>query len=87
MTAKGAGYQGVNCDDGPGYTPTSGGRAPRIYYVTQAEVAPPLFVVQSSDPESIHFSYQRYVINQIRKAFGFEGVPVRVRYKARRRRE
>jgi GTP-binding protein len=66
--------------------PTSGGRAPRLYYVTQAETAPPLFVVQSSDPEAIHFSYQRYVINQIRKAFGFEGVPVRVRYKARRRR-
>lgn len=66
--------------------PTHGGRAPRLYYITQAETAPPLFVVQSSDPEQIHFSYQRYVINQIRKAFGFEGVPVKVRYKARRRR-
>ncbi len=66
--------------------PTSGGRAPRIFYVTQAESAPPLFVVQSSAPEAIHFSYQRYVINQIRKSFGFEGVPVKVAYKKRRRR-
>lgn len=67
--------------------PTSGGKAPRLYYVTQAEVAPPLFVIIASDPEKIHFSYRRYVANQLRKAFGFEGVPVRVKYKERRRRE
>jgi len=66
--------------------PTSGGRAPRLYYITQAETSPPLFVVMASDPEKIHFSYQRYVQNQLRKAFGFEGVPIRVKYKARRRR-
>ena len=53
---------------------------------SEAETAPPLFVVQASDPEQIHFSYQRYVINQIRKSFGFEGVPIKVRYKTRRRR-
>ncbi len=67
--------------------PTQGGRAPRLYYVTQAETAPPLFAVMSSSPESVHFSYQRYVKNQLRKAFDFEGVPVRVAYRARRRRE
>ncbi len=67
--------------------PTSGGRAPRLYYITQAETSPPLFVVMASAPEKIHFSYQRYVQNQLRKNFGFEGVPVRVKYKARRRRE
>jgi GTP-binding protein len=66
--------------------PTQGGRAPRLYYVTQAETSPPLFVVMASDPEKIHFSYQRYVMNQLRKSFGFEGVPVRVKYKPRRRR-
>jgi len=65
--------------------PTSGGRAPRLYYITQAETAPPLFVVQSSSPESVHFSYQRFVINQLREQFGFEGVPVRVVYRERRR--
>jgi len=67
--------------------PTSGGRAPRLYYITQAESSPPLFVVIASDPTKIHFSYRRYVMNQLRKAFGFEGVPVRVKYKEKRRRE
>ena len=67
--------------------PTSGGKAPRLYYITQAEAAPPLFVVMASDPEKLHFSYRRYVLNQLREHFGFEGVPVRVRYKPRRRRE
>jgi GTP-binding protein len=65
--------------------PTHGGRAPRLFYITQAESSPPLFVVMASDPEKLHFSYQRYVTNQLRETFGFEGVPVRVRYKARRR--
>lgn len=67
--------------------PTQGGKAPRLYYITQAETSPPLFVVMASDPEKLHFSYQRYVQNQLRKTFGFEGVPVRVKYKPRRRRE
>jgi GTP-binding protein len=66
--------------------PTHGGRAPRLFFITQAETAPPLFVVVASDPTKIHFSYQRYVANQLRKAFGLEGVPVRVKYKERRRR-
>jgi GTPase len=65
--------------------PTQGGRAPRLYYVTQASVAPPTFVAMTNAPDSIHFSYRRFVINQLRKQFGFEGVPVRVHYKARRR--
>ena len=67
--------------------PTMGGRAPRLYYVTQAEVAPPTFIVMTNAPDSIHFSYRRFVMNQLRKHFGFDGVPVRVHYKARRRRE
>ncbi len=67
--------------------PTSGGRAPRLFFITQAETSPPLFVIVASDPEKIHFSYRRYVANQIRKAFDLEGVPVRVKYKERRRRE
>ena len=67
--------------------PTMGGRAPRLYYVTQAEAAPPTFVAMTNAPDSIHFSYRRYVLNQLRKHFGFEGVPVRVHYKAKRKRE
>ena len=66
--------------------PTMGGRAPRLYYVTQAEIAPPTFVAMTNAPEAIHFSYRRFVTNQLREHFGFEGVPVRVHYKARRRR-
>jgi GTP-binding protein len=67
--------------------PTQGGRAPRLYYVTQAEVAPPTFVAMTSSPEAVHFSYRRYVVNQLRARFGFEGAPVRVHYKERRRRK
>jgi GTP-binding protein len=67
--------------------PTMGARAPRLYYVTQAEVAPPTFIVMTNAPDSVHFSYRRFVINQLRKHFGFEGVPVRVHYKARRKRD
>jgi GTPase len=65
--------------------PTSAGRAPRIYYITQAETAPPLFVAVSSAPAAIPASYRRFVANQIRKAFGFESVPILVRYRGRKR--
>jgi GTP-binding protein len=66
--------------------PTHGGRAPRLYFITQAATRPPTFVVSTSDPDKIHFSYQRYVQNQIRSAFGFEGVPIVVHYRKRRSR-
>ena len=66
--------------------PTHGGRAPRLFFITQAESSPPLFVVIASDPTKLHFSYRRYVVNKLREAFGFECVPVRVKYKERRRR-
>ncbi len=67
--------------------PTMGGRAPRLYYVTQAQVAPPTFVAMTNAPDSIHFSYRRFVTNQLRERFGFDGCPVRVHYRARRRRD
>lgn len=66
--------------------PTMGGRAPRIYFITQAETAPPLFVAVTNAPDSVHFSYRRFVTNQLRQRFGFEGVPIRVVYKKKRRR-
>ncbi len=65
--------------------PTMGAKAPRLYYVTQAEHSPPKFVVITNAPDAVHFSYQRFVVNQLRKRFGFDGVPVRVIYKAKRR--
>lgn len=67
--------------------PTMGGRAPRFYYITQAGVAPPTFAISTNHPDSIHFSYQRYVSNAIRKQFGFNGVPLRVYYRAKKRKK
>ncbi|HEY6079137.1 MAG TPA: ribosome biogenesis GTPase Der [Polyangiaceae bacterium] len=63
--------------------PTDGGRAPRIFYVTQAESSPPKFIAMTSGAAHVKASYQRFVINQIRKTFGFEGVPIQVFYKER----
>jgi GTP-binding protein len=65
--------------------PTMGGKAPRLYYITQAEAGPPKFVVMASAAEAVHFSYRRFVMNQLRKKFGFEGVPLNVFYKGRKR--
>ena len=64
--------------------PTHGGRAPRIYYLTQAESPPPVFIVMSNHPEHIRESYKRFVINQIRQNFGFASVPITVFYKQKR---
>jgi GTP-binding protein len=65
--------------------PTQGGKAPRIYYVTQAAVNPPTFVAISNAPDSVAESYRKYVINQIRKTFGFESVPIVVHYRPKDR--
>lgn len=61
--------------------PTQGGRAPRLYYITQAAVNPPTFVAISNAPDSVVESYRRFVISQIRKAFGFESVPIVIHYR------
>lgn len=65
--------------------PTQGGRAPRIYYITQTGTSPPTFVAISNAPDHVATSYRRYVSNQIRKAFGFESVPLVVHYRAKDR--
>ncbi len=67
--------------------PTQGKRVVRLYFITQAEVRPPTFVVVANRPEDVHFSYQRYVANQIRKRFGFQGTAIRVRYRKKRKGE
>jgi GTP-binding protein len=59
------------------------GRPMRIYYVTQAEVSPPTFIFFVNDPALLHFSYQRYLENQIRQAFGFEGTAIRMEFRER----
>jgi GTP-binding protein len=63
--------------------PTMNNRSVRIYYVTQVQAAPPTFVVASNYPERVHFSYRRYVVNQLRERFGFEGTPIRVFYRGK----
>ena len=58
--------------------PTDKGRRLRIFYMTQASTKPPTFVVFVNDKELFHFSYERYLVNQIRKEFGLTGTPVRM---------
>jgi GTP-binding protein len=58
-------------------------RLPKVYYATQAAVAPPTFVIFVNDPELIHFSYRRYLENRIRDAYGFLGTPIRLILRAR----
>ncbi len=67
--------------------PTMHHRSVRLYYITQASVAPPTFVVMTNSPDDVHFSYQRYVVNQIRQRFGFRGTPIRVRYRGKKNRK
>ena len=61
----------------------SASEAVRLFYVTQATNRPPTFVAMTNEPDAVHFSYQRYVINSLRERFGFEGTPVRVFYRKR----
>src|SRR3954470_2940252 len=55
---------------------SSPGYGIRIQYLTQAAVSPPTFIVFTNRPGKLHFSYQRFLENQIRRAFGFEGTPI-----------
>ena len=58
--------------------PSDKGRRLKIYYMTQASVKPPHFVIFCNDARLFHFSYQRYLENQIRAVFGMEGTPIRI---------
>ncbi len=58
--------------------PTDKGRRLKVYYMTQTGVKPPQFVIFCNSRELFHFSYQRYIENRIRAAFGLEGTPVRL---------
>ena len=58
--------------------PSDKGRRLKIYYMTQAGVKPPHFVIFCNDARLFHFSYQRYLENQIRSVFGLEGTPIRI---------
>ena len=58
--------------------PSDKGKRLKIFYMTQAGVKPPTFVFFCNDKELFHFSYQRYLENRIREAFGLEGTPVKI---------
>lgn len=63
--------------------PSDKGRRLKIYYMTQASIAPPTFVIFCNRAELFHFSYQRYIENNIRETFGFRGTPIRIIVRAR----
>ncbi|MFT8324573.1 ribosome biogenesis GTPase Der [Oenococcus sicerae] len=65
-------------------TPTRNGKRLRVYYATEVAVAPPTFAIFVNDPKLMHFSYQRYLENQIRENFDFAGTPIRLRIRARK---
>ena len=65
--------------------PSSNGRRLKLYYATQQSVKPPLFVFFVNDQSLLHFGYERYVENQIRERFGFEGTPLRLMFREQRR--
>jgi len=58
--------------------PTDKGKRLKIFYMTQASTKPPTFVVFVNDKQLFHFSYERYLINQLRKEFGLQGTPIRM---------
>ncbi|MBQ6614545.1 MAG: ribosome biogenesis GTPase Der, partial [Clostridia bacterium] len=58
--------------------PSDKGKHLKIYYMTQASVAPPTFVIFCNSEELFHFSYQRYLENCIRDTFGFRGTPIKI---------
>ena len=57
--------------------PSDKGKRLKIYYITQPSTKPPTFVAFVNKSELFHFSYQRYIENQIRETFGLEGTPIR----------
>jgi GTP-binding protein len=58
--------------------PSEKGRRFRVQYVTQVAVKPPTFVLFVNDPELSHFSYLRFLENQLRQAFPFQGTPLKI---------
>ncbi len=63
--------------------PSSRGRHLKVFYATQSDVHPPTFVLFVNDPSLMHFSYQRYLENRLRAAFGFRGTPLQLLYQRR----
>jgi GTP-binding protein len=67
--------------------PVYQGKRLKLFYITQTAVRPPTFIIFVNKAEGVHFSYQRYLGNKIREAFGFSGCPIRLEFKDRERKE
>lgn len=65
------------------HAPLTHGRRVKFYFATQVRTRPPSFVIFTNQPDSIHFSYERYLTNKFREAFGFEGTPLRLIFRGR----
>ena len=63
--------------------PMTKGKRVKLFFATQVAVAPPSFLVACNDPEGVHFSYRRFLMNQLRDSFGFTGAPVRLFFRRR----
>ena len=68
-------------------TPSDKGRKLKIFYATQVGVKPPTFVFFVNDPELMHFSYLRYLENQLRENFGFKGTPLNLKVRGRKEKD
>ena len=64
--------------------PVVGTRRLKFYYMTQVATRPPYFVAFVNNPQGVHFSYERFLVNMLREAFGFDGVPVRLSIRKRK---
>ncbi len=64
--------------------PSSRGKRLKVFRASQTDVHPPTFIFSVNDPTLVHFSYQRYLENRLREAFGFRGTPLRLQYKGGR---
>lgn len=63
--------------------PVSKGKRVKLFYAAQVRVAPPTFVVATNNPKGVHFSYERFLQNRLREAFGFTGTPIRLFFRQR----
>ena len=67
--------------------PSDKGRRAKLFYASQVGIKPPKFVIFVNDPEILHFSYERYIENKMREAFGFAGTPVWLMWRRREKEE
>ncbi len=73
-------FQEILSKHGP---PQKGGKSLKFYYITQPSTAPPAFVIFCNNPENVHFSYERYLTNQLRAVFNLDKTPIKIIFRGR----